>query len=223
MKKEEISLKKLIGQTAHWTINKDLVRKIGLTETLVLQQIVDLNYVFKKKQIFQSLGNMAAELGITEYSIKSAILKLKSLNLIGVQRKSVGFRNFYSVNFNSIKQLMDSETFDDFIKCNNETIISNSELKYDMGELNSTHQISQSIPTLGELKTTHSDVEINSLSVENDIAITNNTSNNTKKNTSTNNTVPRDTGSEKLFVGRENAVYLNTHISLEELNSLDNL
>ena len=238
MEKQEISLKKLIGQTAHWTINKDLVRKIVLTETLVLQQIVDLNYVFKKKEIFQSIGDMAAELGITEYSIKSAIAKLKSLNLIGVQRKSVGFRNFYSVNFNSIKELMDSESFDEFIKCNktsdntsaelkvrlgNETIILNSELKYDMGELNSTHQISQSIPTLGELKTTHSDIEINSLSVENDIAITNNTSNNTKKNTSTNNTVPRDTGSEKLFVGRENAVYLNTHISLEELNSLDNL
>jgi DNA-binding MarR family transcriptional regulator len=238
MEKQEISLKKLIGQTAHWTINKDLVRKIGLTETLVLQQIVDLNYVFKKKEIFQSIGDMAAELGITEYSIKSAIAKLKSLNLIGVQRKSVGFRNFYSVNFNSIKELMDSESFDEFIKCNktsdntsselkvrlgNETIILNSELKYDMGELNSTHQISEVIPTFGEMKTTHSDVEINSLSVENDIAITNNTSNNTKKNTSTNNTVHSTPGSEKLFVSRNDSVYLNNNVTTEELNSLYSL
>jgi biotin operon repressor len=203
MEKEEISLKKLIGQSAHWTINKDLVRKLGLTETLVLQQIVDLNYIFKKKEIFQSIGDMANELGISEYSVKSAIQKLKSINLIGVQRKSVGFRNFYSVNYNNIKALMDSESFNDFMKfknpsdntsselkvrLGNETIIVNSELKYDMSELNSPHQISESISTFGELKTTDSELNSIPLSVENDIAITNNTTNNTINKTSTNNT-----------------------------------
>jgi hypothetical protein len=79
------------------------------------------------------------------------------------------------------------------------------------------------IPTLGELNSTHSDVEINSQWVENDIAITKNTSNNTKKNTSTNNTVHSTPGSEKLFVSRNDSVYLNKNVTTEELNSLDNL
>jgi hypothetical protein len=35
-------LKKLLGKEAYWTINKYLSRKIGLEQTLVLQQIIDL-------------------------------------------------------------------------------------------------------------------------------------------------------------------------------------
>jgi hypothetical protein len=50
-----------------------------------------LNYVFKKKEIFQSIGDMAAELGITEYSIKSAIAKFTTIGTVGVAVVAVYF------------------------------------------------------------------------------------------------------------------------------------
>lgn len=175
------NLKKLLGQQAHWTINKDLVRKIGLTETLILQQIIDLNYIFKKEEVFQSIQDMAEELGITEYSVKAGVAKLKKIGLISVERKSIGYRNFYSFNENAIQELLDKESFEEFmqirklsdnssttlkVRLGPQTIEFNSELNYDMSELNSTN--CESNPIVGELKTA-------SQRVENTFTITNNT------------------------------------------------
>jgi hypothetical protein len=63
----KINLKKIIGNNAHWTVNKTIARQIGLTETLVLQHIIDLESVFKRTEIFQPIPEMAEELCLTEY------------------------------------------------------------------------------------------------------------------------------------------------------------
>lgn len=203
-------LKKIIGNNAHWTLNKELVRHLGLTETLVLQHIIDLTEsAFKRDEIWQPFPQMAEELGISEYSIKQAVGKLKSAELINVKRKSVGYMNFYTVNTDLVLEMMSGS--------NNSLVRGFSTHQPDEGvsELETDSPVRE-FPTLSESKN-------HALTGENLRAITNNTTNNTELRIQTNNTVPRSTGSEKLFVGRENAVYLNTHISSEELSSLDNL
>jgi DNA-binding MarR family transcriptional regulator len=187
-----MSIKKLLGNQAHWNLNKDLVRKLGLTETLVLQQIIDLNYIFNRKEIFQSIGDMATELGIAEYSIKTSIKKLKDLGLINVERKSVGYRNFYSINEEKIKQLFNNESYEEFVemqkltdnssttlnvRLGTETVSFNSELKNDMSELNTT--LGKVNTTIGEVNTIVGELKTNSHIVENISTITNNTTNNT--------------------------------------------
>ena len=95
-----------MGKNAHWTINKTMAREVGLIETLVLQHIIDLQCVWSVTEVFQSYPDMSEELGISEHAIKQAIPKLKKLGLISVQRKSVGFRNFYKVNEEEILNVM---------------------------------------------------------------------------------------------------------------------
>jgi biotin operon repressor len=203
-------LRAIIGNKAHWTINKELVKQLGLTETLVLQHIIDLSEsAFKRDEIFSPFPRMAQDLGISEYSIKQAVGKLKSHNLINVQRKSVGYMNFYSVNTDLVLEMMSGS--------NNSLVRGNS-----------THQKDEGV---GELEidspereySTLSESKNHALTVENYSAITNNTTNNTEQIINTNNTVHSIPGSEKLFVSRNDSVYLNNNVTTEELNSLDSL
>jgi hypothetical protein len=186
----KINLKKIIGNNAHWTINKTIARQIGLTETLVLQHIIDLESVFKRNEIFQAIPEMAEELCLTEYSVKQAIGKLKSLDLVSIERKSMGYRNFYSIN---------EEKVIEFISGSGQLT----------SEVNSTHQrvegvselnsVSQSVEneSTSELNSTYSELKTSSQRVENDTAITNNTTNNTLQTILTNNTTAADSISNR--------------------------
>jgi hypothetical protein len=102
---------------------------------------------------------MAEELGISEWTLKQAIGKLKSADIINVERKSVGFMNFYSVNQEKVLQFMSGSV---------QPPVSS----------NLTHQ------RVGHV----SEEESNSQWSENHIAITNNTTNNTEQIIDTNNT-----------------------------------
>lgn len=99
-------LSKTLGKNAYWTLNKQLVKSIGLEATLILQHIIDLQSVFKKDEIFQAQPDMAKELGITEYAIKNRIVELSKLQLISVIKKGVPAKNYYSVNEDKIIEII---------------------------------------------------------------------------------------------------------------------
>jgi DNA-binding transcriptional regulator GbsR (MarR family) len=186
---KKTNLKKMIGNKAHWTINKTLSRKIGLIETLVLQHLIDLQSVFEREEIFQPYSEMCEELGITEYAIKQSIGKLNSLRLIRVERKSVGFKNFYKVNEDIVEDMMLEEQL--------------------TSEVNSTHQRGEGVSeleiesqrvenyTTSELNSTLSELKTNPQRVENYTAITNNTTNNTLERINKKNTTAGSSGNIK--------------------------
>lgn len=174
-----MKLKPILGKNAHWTLNKVLVRQLGLAETLVLQHIIDLTEsAFKREQIFQPINQMAEELGITEYNVKQAVNKLKEVGLIDVERRGIPYKNYYSVNSEIVMQFMSGS--------NSPAI-----------ELNST-QYSETTKSnsIDNTNSTHYSVENNSMdntkstqcSVENYITNTNNTTKNTEQIIMTNNT-----------------------------------
>ena len=99
-------LSKTLGKNAYWTLNKQLVKSIGLEATLILQHIIDLQSVFKKDEIFQAQPDMAKELGITEYAIKNRIVELSKIKLINVIKKGVPAKNYYSTNDNEIMEIL---------------------------------------------------------------------------------------------------------------------
>lgn len=106
-------LKKLLGKEAYWTINKDLSRKIGLEQTLVLQHIIDLTEsAFKRDEIFQPISEMKDELGLTEFSVKKAIKELSDRNFINVVRKGIPYKNYYSVNERTIMEFIFAPTIE---------------------------------------------------------------------------------------------------------------
>ena len=99
-------LSKTLGKHAYWTLNKSLVKSIGLESTLILQHIIDLQDAFEKDEIFQSQPAIAEELGISEYSIKTKIPELIKLELINVVKKGVPCKNYYSTNDSKIIEIL---------------------------------------------------------------------------------------------------------------------
>lgn len=99
-------LSKTLGKHAYWTLNKQLVKTIGLEASLILQHIIDLQNVFEKDEIFQSQPDMAKELGISEYAVKNRIPELVELGLISVIKKGVPCKNYYSTNDDKILEIL---------------------------------------------------------------------------------------------------------------------
>lgn len=172
-----------MSKNSYWTINKKLAREIGLIETLVLQHIIDLQSVFERTEIFQPINEMSDELGLSLYAVKQAVGKLKSLGLIDVQRKSVGFKNFYKVNEEAVLELANgAEQLTSESNTAHQLVEGVSELDFN-DEWVENLLTSESNTALSESKTT-------ALKVENLRTITNNTTNNSfpiidKKNTTT--------------------------------------
>lgn len=102
-------LKKLIGNKAHWTLNKELVRKIGLSETLVLQHLIDLNENIFEGEFFQQIDRISEELSMGEWKVKECIKTLKERNLITTEKKGMPAKNYYKINVKEVINLITNE------------------------------------------------------------------------------------------------------------------
>lgn len=177
-------LSKTLGKHAYWTLNKELVKTIGLEATLILQHIIDLQAAFNKDEIFQSQSEMADELGISEYAVKNRVPELVKLGLVNVIRKGVPCKNYYSTNDDKILNILVNQLDD--TKSTNKSVDYENELTDDT---NSTFQLGGNQPT--------SEYEI-------DTTITKNTNQevfnkNTNKNTGASDVVIADKILNKVF------------------------
>ena len=149
-------LKRMMGNNAHWTINKHLVQSIGLSETLVLQHLIDWSDYHKSGEIFQTYEQMIEQLTLSEYAIKQSVKKLKELNLISVERKGVGYKNYYLLHEDEIYHILQSPTSQ-----------MNSPHQSEVTSDNTNSTMSQvEFTSLDHTKSTMSGSEINSLKGE---------------------------------------------------------
>jgi hypothetical protein len=161
-------LKKLLGKEAYWTINKDLSRKIGLEQTLVLQHIIDLTEsAFKRDEIFQPISEMKDELGLTEFSVKKAVKELAERNFINVVRKGIPFKNYYSVNERTILEFIFAPTIEvDSTQYSETTESPNYSDENDITiEVNTTQQ--QGENTVANTNNTNKEYETNNIKTNN--------------------------------------------------------
>lgn len=205
---EKIKLKPLLGKNAHWTLNKVLVRQLGLAETLVLQHIIDLTEsAFKREQIFQPINQMADELGITEYNVKQAVNKLKDVGLINVERRGIPYKNYYSVNNEMVMEMM---------SINNSPAIELKSAQYSEENKNQ-HNI--------EAKSIQHSVENNSIdTIKSTQYSAENISTNTKN--TTNNTITKNINKEYItnsFAGINLKSILDSMIELNNEKCADNI
>ncbi len=106
-----MQLKKLISNKSHWTVNKHLAREIGLETTLILQHLIDWSDYHKKETIFQTYEQIENELGLSNHAVKRVgIPELKKRGFISVERKGVGYKNYYRVNNKAIFDFLTQPT-----------------------------------------------------------------------------------------------------------------
>jgi hypothetical protein len=106
-----MKLKKLIGNKSHWVVNKHLAKEIGLETTLILQHLIDWSDYHNKKTIFQTYEQIENELGLSNHAVKRVgIPELKKRGFISVERKGVGFKNWYTINEDVIEEFLTRPT-----------------------------------------------------------------------------------------------------------------
>ena len=103
------NLKKIIGNQAHWTLNKELVKKIGITETLVLQHLIDLQENIFEGEFYQQIGRIADELTIGEWKVKECLKSLKEYKLIDIVKKGMPAKNYYKVYGKAVLEMISKE------------------------------------------------------------------------------------------------------------------
>lgn len=100
---------KQLTSSSYWTLNKDLCRKIGLQNTLVLQHFIDLQYkVFGGKEFYQQQDRIQDELGISERQVKQTISFLLNEGFISVEKKGIPAKNYYLISEDKITSVVRS-------------------------------------------------------------------------------------------------------------------
>lgn len=102
-----MKLKQIIGNQAHWNLNKDLVKKIGLTETLVLQHFIDLSdSFFDNGWFYQQQDRICDDLSIKVDKLRDVISRLKRFGVISIERRGMPNKNYYKVNPEKVMEII---------------------------------------------------------------------------------------------------------------------
>jgi hypothetical protein len=140
-----MKLKKIIGNQAHWTLNKVLVRELGLRNTLVLQHFIDLSEnLFGGEEFYQQRERIMDELCLSEWDVKMALKELKDKEVIFVERKGMPQKNYYKVNTEKVFSILNEDGLQQERRNSpNKLEVSNSEEK-------SYHKLGENHPTSEE-------------------------------------------------------------------------
>ncbi|HSQ97517.1 MAG TPA: hypothetical protein VLL98_02240 [Rickettsiales bacterium] len=98
----------LLSQDGYYTLNKKLVKLIGLENSFLLSFFID-KYKFFKEEFFYTKENILNDTRLTEYSLNSSLKFLKDNNLIFIVKKGCPARNYYDINFKRIEDLLKEE------------------------------------------------------------------------------------------------------------------
>ncbi|HSQ97522.1 MAG TPA: hypothetical protein VLL98_02265 [Rickettsiales bacterium] len=98
----------LLSQDGYYTLNKKLVKLIGLENSFLLSFFID-KYKFFKEEFFYTKENILNDTRLTEYSLNSSLKFLKDNELIFIVKKGCPARNYYDINFKRIEDLLNKE------------------------------------------------------------------------------------------------------------------
>ena len=88
-----MQIKKLLSNSSHWTINKELARDIGLDATIVLQHFIDLqSSFFEDGGFYQQQDRIIKDLPITIDYLRKAVKVLVNKGFLSVVKKHI-YRN----------------------------------------------------------------------------------------------------------------------------------
>ncbi len=106
-------LKKLLGNNAHWTINKELAKDLGLNATILLQHFIDLQYnYFEDGGFYQQQKRLLDDLPLTSYHLREATKVLVEKGFLTVIKKGLPAKNHYTVNEGNVLTYLSSITSD---------------------------------------------------------------------------------------------------------------
>jgi hypothetical protein len=119
MRKKSL-VKQFLGFGSWTSINKPLMKKIGLDCTYMFQYLLDLQENCFEGEFFQQQERLAEEFGWTLYKVQTVIKQLVGYQLLSVTKKGLPAKNYYSINedqvlciLEDLTQILSSENIED--------------------------------------------------------------------------------------------------------------
>ena len=119
MKRKSL-VKQFLGFGSWTSINKPLMKKIGLDCTYMFQYLLDLQENCFEGEFFQQQERLAEEFGWTVYKVGTVIKQLVGYGLLSVTKKGLPAKNYYAINedqvlciLEDLTQILSSENIED--------------------------------------------------------------------------------------------------------------
>ena len=103
------SLKKILGTQAYWIVNKELAKKLGLGETLLLQHFIDLETLLadEGKPFYQQKDRILEKVPISKYKFtENTVRHYRSMILLTIVKRGVPAKNHYTLSHDKIFNLL---------------------------------------------------------------------------------------------------------------------
>jgi hypothetical protein len=105
-----MDLKKLIGTSAYWTVNKTLAKHLGFKATILLQHLIDIEdaYFTDMSDFYQQVSRLKEDLYMNEYEIRAAKKILVEAELIIITKKGIPAKDHFQLLKDNIFRLFTS-------------------------------------------------------------------------------------------------------------------
>ena len=123
-------MKNLLSSTAFIILNKELARKIGLKEAILLADLISKEEYFMKNGtisdgwFFNTESNIEADTTLNPYSQRKCLKTLRKYEIIETKRKGIPAKQYFKINESTVVQILNNLSNKD-----STTINKNKEIK----------------------------------------------------------------------------------------------
>lgn len=107
-----MSIVKLLASRNYITVNKDLIKIIGLEEAIILGELAsEYNYYYDKEELddgyfYSTVDNIEQNTSLSEYKQRKAINSLKNNNILDIKIKGIPAKRYIKLNEEQILNIL---------------------------------------------------------------------------------------------------------------------
>lgn len=96
----------IIASKNYIIYNKTLAKELGVESAIVFGVLCDYQRIFGQEEFYQEQDQICEDTGLTKYAVRSAVAKLKEIQLISAEVKGVPARYFYKINQEKLCEML---------------------------------------------------------------------------------------------------------------------
>lgn len=98
---------KLLAQDNYISYNRDLARRIGPEATIVFGELCSVSNLFGTEDFYCLKEQIIDRTALSERAVRLSIKKLNELGVLGIIKKGIPCKNYYTINIEKLLELLD--------------------------------------------------------------------------------------------------------------------
>lgn len=106
---ESMSILDIIASKNYIIYNKTLAKELGVESAIVFGVLCDYQRFYGEQEFYKDQNQIIEDTALTKYAVRTAIAKLKEMQLISAEVKGVPARYFYKINEEKLSEMLSSQ------------------------------------------------------------------------------------------------------------------